>query len=122
MAHPVLHAVLSLRPLLFQVFAQTSITFLLSEQLLIFMMLKCLCSDYGFEQSHMETDRCIADFWYDPDSPPEDCHLGQTYMSSTGSVLVDFTFSPTQLQLCLKFTPTSIVIHSLILLSVRVHA
>uniref|UniRef100_A0A3B4GYX7 VPS10 domain-containing receptor SorCS2 n=1 Tax=Pundamilia nyererei TaxID=303518 RepID=A0A3B4GYX7_9CICH len=40
--------------------------------------------DYGFEQSHMETDRCIADFWYDPDSPPEDCHLGQTYMSSTG--------------------------------------
>lgn len=70
----------------------------------------------------METDRCIADFWYDPDSPPEDCHLGQTYMSSTGSVLVDFTFSPTQLQLCLKFTPTSIVIHSLILLSVRVHA
>uniref|UniRef100_A0A669ETU3 VPS10 domain-containing receptor SorCS2 n=1 Tax=Oreochromis niloticus TaxID=8128 RepID=A0A669ETU3_ORENI len=40
--------------------------------------------DYGFERSHMETDRCFADFWYDPDSPPEDCHLGQTYMSSTG--------------------------------------
>uniref|UniRef100_A0A3Q4HCH0 Sortilin-related VPS10 domain containing receptor 2 n=1 Tax=Neolamprologus brichardi TaxID=32507 RepID=A0A3Q4HCH0_NEOBR len=75
---------LVMTPLLFQVFAQTSITFLLSEQLLIFMMLKCLCSDYGFERSHMETDRCIADFWYDPDSPPEDCHLGQTYMSSTG--------------------------------------
>lgn len=46
----------------------------------------CVCSDYGFERSHMEGNRCFADFWHDPDSPPEDCHLGQTYESSTGSV------------------------------------
>ncbi|XP_060887953.1 VPS10 domain-containing receptor SorCS2-like [Labrus mixtus] len=32
----------------------------------------------------MEGKRCFADFWHDPDSPPEDCHLGQTYESSTG--------------------------------------
>ncbi|KAM9717547.1 VPS10 domain-containing receptor SorCS2 isoform 6-T6 [Menidia menidia] len=40
--------------------------------------------DYGFERSRVEGDRCFADFWYDPDSPPEDCHLGQNYESSTG--------------------------------------
>ncbi|TKS92590.1 VPS10 domain-containing receptor [Collichthys lucidus] len=50
----------------------------------------CQCSekdfncDYGFERSNMEEKRCFADFWHDPDSPPEDCHLGQTYESSTG--------------------------------------
>ncbi|XP_041840428.1 VPS10 domain-containing receptor SorCS2-like [Melanotaenia boesemani] len=50
----------------------------------------CTCTekdfncDYGFERSHVESDRCFADFWYDPDSPPEDCHLGQNYKSSTG--------------------------------------
>uniref|UniRef100_A0A3B4Y401 VPS10 domain-containing receptor SorCS2 n=1 Tax=Seriola lalandi dorsalis TaxID=1841481 RepID=A0A3B4Y401_SERLL len=40
--------------------------------------------DYGFERSHTEGDRCFADFWHDPDSPPEDCHLRQTYESTTG--------------------------------------
>uniref|UniRef100_A0A671XTD1 VPS10 domain-containing receptor SorCS2 n=1 Tax=Sparus aurata TaxID=8175 RepID=A0A671XTD1_SPAAU len=40
--------------------------------------------DYGFERSHMEGKRCFASFWHNPDSPPEDCHLGQTYESSTG--------------------------------------
>ncbi|KAM3591251.1 uncharacterized protein V6R79_025534 [Siganus canaliculatus] len=40
--------------------------------------------DYGFERSHIEGKRCFADFWHDPDSPPEDCHLGQTFESSTG--------------------------------------
>uniref|UniRef100_A0A8D3BZC4 Sortilin related VPS10 domain containing receptor 2 n=1 Tax=Scophthalmus maximus TaxID=52904 RepID=A0A8D3BZC4_SCOMX len=44
--------------------------------------------DYGFERSHKESDRCFADFWHDPDSPPEDCHLGHTYESTTGSALV----------------------------------
>lgn len=46
----------------------------------------CVHSDYGFERSHIEGDRCFPDFWYDPDSPPEDCHLGQNYESSTGYV------------------------------------
>lgn len=50
--------------------------------------LVCTCSDYGFERSHIEGKRCFADFWHDPDSPPEDCHLGQAYESSTGSVHV----------------------------------
>ncbi|KAG7236890.1 hypothetical protein INR49_000137, partial [Caranx melampygus] len=40
--------------------------------------------DYGFERSRTEGDRCLADFWHDPDSPPEDCHLRQTYESTTG--------------------------------------
>uniref|UniRef100_A0A8C4I610 VPS10 domain-containing receptor SorCS2 n=1 Tax=Dicentrarchus labrax TaxID=13489 RepID=A0A8C4I610_DICLA len=40
--------------------------------------------DYGFERSHVEGKRCFADFWHDPDSPPEDCHLGQTFETSTG--------------------------------------
>uniref|UniRef100_A0A8C9T4G4 Sortilin related VPS10 domain containing receptor 2 n=1 Tax=Scleropages formosus TaxID=113540 RepID=A0A8C9T4G4_SCLFO len=43
--------------------------------------------DYGFERApslKAEGDRCFADFWHDPDAPPEDCHLGHTYESSTG--------------------------------------
>ncbi|KAM7377629.1 hypothetical protein PAMA_014099 [Pampus argenteus] len=50
----------------------------------------CQCSekdfncDYGFERSHTEGDRCFSDFWHDPDSPPDDCHQGQTFESSTG--------------------------------------
>uniref|UniRef100_A0A8C6KJW0 VPS10 domain-containing receptor SorCS2 n=1 Tax=Nothobranchius furzeri TaxID=105023 RepID=A0A8C6KJW0_NOTFU len=50
----------------------------------------CQCSDkdfncdYGFERFHAEGDRCFPDFWYDPDLPHEDCHLGQSYESSTG--------------------------------------
>uniref|UniRef100_A0A8C9ZYK3 VPS10 domain-containing receptor SorCS2 n=1 Tax=Sander lucioperca TaxID=283035 RepID=A0A8C9ZYK3_SANLU len=40
--------------------------------------------DYGFERSHTDGNRCFADFWHDLDSPPEDCHLGKTYESSTG--------------------------------------
>ncbi|KAG9345536.1 hypothetical protein JZ751_008680 [Albula glossodonta] len=43
--------------------------------------------DYGFERApslKAEGDRCFADFWHDPDSPPEDCHLGHSYESSTG--------------------------------------
>uniref|UniRef100_A0A7N6FHQ3 VPS10 domain-containing receptor SorCS2 n=1 Tax=Anabas testudineus TaxID=64144 RepID=A0A7N6FHQ3_ANATE len=40
--------------------------------------------DYGFERSHVDGERCFADFWHDPGSPPEDCHPGQTYESSTG--------------------------------------
>ncbi|XP_075999994.1 VPS10 domain-containing receptor SorCS2 isoform X2 [Genypterus blacodes] len=53
----------------------------------------CQCTDkdfncdYGFERSRTlktEGNRCFADFWHDPDSPPEDCNLGQTYKTSTG--------------------------------------
>ncbi|XP_037531168.1 VPS10 domain-containing receptor SorCS2 [Nematolebias whitei] len=50
----------------------------------------CQCSerdfncDYGFERSYTVGDRCFPDFWFDPDSPPDDCHLGQNYKSSTG--------------------------------------
>uniref|UniRef100_A0A3P9NCV5 VPS10 domain-containing receptor SorCS2 n=1 Tax=Poecilia reticulata TaxID=8081 RepID=A0A3P9NCV5_POERE len=50
----------------------------------------CQCTDndficdYGFERSYMEGDRCFPDFWFDPESPPESCHLGQNYQSSTG--------------------------------------
>ncbi|XP_046871070.1 VPS10 domain-containing receptor SorCS2 [Hypomesus transpacificus] len=43
--------------------------------------------DYGFERAQTlktEGERCFADFWHDPDAPPEDCHLGHTYESSTG--------------------------------------
>nr|XP_023681206.1 VPS10 domain-containing receptor SorCS2 isoform X2 [Paramormyrops kingsleyae] len=43
--------------------------------------------DYGFERApslKAEGDRCFADFWFDPDSPPEDCHQGHRYESSTG--------------------------------------
>uniref|UniRef100_A0AAQ4RZY4 VPS10 domain-containing receptor SorCS2 n=1 Tax=Gasterosteus aculeatus aculeatus TaxID=481459 RepID=A0AAQ4RZY4_GASAC len=52
----------------------------------------CQCTDrdfncdYGFERSPTEGNHCLADFWHDPDSPPEDCHLRQTYTPSTGSV------------------------------------
>lgn len=46
----------------------------------------CVYSDYGFERSYTVDDRCFPDFWFDPDSPPEDCHLGQNYKSSTGYV------------------------------------
>ncbi|KAL2079459.1 hypothetical protein ACEWY4_025203 [Coilia grayii] len=43
--------------------------------------------DYGFERAQnlkAEGDRCFADFWHDPDAPPDDCHIGHTYESSTG--------------------------------------
>ncbi|XP_066429423.1 VPS10 domain-containing receptor SorCS2 [Eleutherodactylus coqui] len=42
--------------------------------------------DYGFEQevTQKQTSRCFADFWYNPESPPEDCMVGRTYTSSTG--------------------------------------
>ncbi|XP_066537027.1 VPS10 domain-containing receptor SorCS2 [Hoplias malabaricus] len=43
--------------------------------------------DYGFERASSlktEGDRCYPDFWHDPDAPPDNCHLGQTYESSTG--------------------------------------
>ncbi|XP_061443432.1 VPS10 domain-containing receptor SorCS2 isoform X2 [Rhineura floridana] len=45
-----------------------------------------LC-DYGFEHSALlksESNMCFADFWFNPETPPEDCILGQTYRSSTG--------------------------------------
>ncbi|XDV18084.1 hypothetical protein PO909_023854 [Leuciscus waleckii] len=53
----------------------------------------CQCSekdfacDYGFERApslRLEGDRCYPDFWHDPDAPPESCHLGHSYKSSTG--------------------------------------
>ncbi|XP_049598832.1 VPS10 domain-containing receptor SorCS2 isoform X3 [Syngnathus scovelli] len=53
----------------------------------------CRCSqrdyacDYGFEPSHAESGRCLADFWHRPNSPPDDCRPGQTFQSSTGSAL-----------------------------------
>lgn len=40
--------------------------------------------DYGFERSQTDNHRCFADFWFDLDAPPDDCHLGQSYESSTG--------------------------------------
>uniref|UniRef100_A0A8C6SCG3 Sortilin-related VPS10 domain containing receptor 2 n=1 Tax=Neogobius melanostomus TaxID=47308 RepID=A0A8C6SCG3_9GOBI len=40
--------------------------------------------DFGFERSQTEGHRCFADFWFDLDAPPDDCHLGQSYESSTG--------------------------------------
>ncbi|KAK0139771.1 VPS10 domain-containing receptor SorCS2 [Merluccius polli] len=43
--------------------------------------------DYGFERSQAlkaDRNRCFADFWHDPDAPPDTCHLGQSYESSTG--------------------------------------
>ncbi|NWS40452.1 SORC2 protein, partial [Probosciger aterrimus] len=45
-----------------------------------------LC-DYGFERSaplKPESSKCFADFWFNPEAPPEDCVLGQAYTSSTG--------------------------------------
>ncbi|XP_029617702.1 VPS10 domain-containing receptor SorCS2-like [Salmo trutta] len=53
----------------------------------------CQCSekdfncDYGFERAQSlktEGDRCFADFWHDPDSPPDNCHQGHNFESSTG--------------------------------------
>ncbi|KAM9835269.1 VPS10 domain-containing receptor SorCS2 isoform X1 [Syngnathus typhle] len=50
----------------------------------------CRCSqrdyacDYGFEPSHAESGRCLADFWHRPNSPPDDCRPGQSFRSSTG--------------------------------------
>ncbi|XP_057709861.1 VPS10 domain-containing receptor SorCS2 isoform X2 [Corythoichthys intestinalis] len=40
--------------------------------------------DYGFERSRAESGQCLADFWHHPDSPPDNCHPGQTFESSTG--------------------------------------
>ncbi|XP_064221615.1 VPS10 domain-containing receptor SorCS2 isoform X2 [Aotus nancymaae] len=45
-----------------------------------------LC-DYGFERSpssESNTNKCSANFWFNPLSPPDDCALGQTYASSLG--------------------------------------
>ncbi|XP_071982233.1 VPS10 domain-containing receptor SorCS2 isoform X2 [Engystomops pustulosus] len=42
--------------------------------------------DYGFEQevTQKQTSRCFADFWFNPEAPPDDCTVGQTYTSTTG--------------------------------------
>ncbi|XP_069877716.1 VPS10 domain-containing receptor SorCS2 [Dipodomys merriami] len=68
-----------------------------------------LC-DYGFERMpspESAADKCSANFWFNPLSPPEDCALGQTYTSSLGyrKVVsnvceggVDLRRSPVQLQ------------------------
>ncbi|KAM4808723.1 VPS10 domain-containing receptor SorCS2 [Rhinophrynus dorsalis] len=43
--------------------------------------------DYGYEhETHQKSEfnKCFADFWFNPDSPPEDCTLGQTYTGTTG--------------------------------------
>ncbi|XP_025777413.1 VPS10 domain-containing receptor SorCS2 [Puma concolor] len=45
-----------------------------------------LC-DYGFERSPSsgsDANKCFANFWFNPLSPPDDCVLGQTYTSSLG--------------------------------------
>ncbi|XP_040351098.1 VPS10 domain-containing receptor SorCS2 [Herpailurus yagouaroundi] len=45
-----------------------------------------LC-DYGFERapsSGSDANKCFANFWFNPLSPPDDCVLGQTYTSSLG--------------------------------------
>uniref|UniRef100_A0A452H7V3 VPS10 domain-containing receptor SorCS2 n=1 Tax=Gopherus agassizii TaxID=38772 RepID=A0A452H7V3_9SAUR len=45
-----------------------------------------LC-DYGFERSaplKSESSKCFANFWFNPELPPEDCILGRAYASSTG--------------------------------------
>ncbi|KAM6221802.1 VPS10 domain-containing receptor SorCS2 [Rhynchocyon petersi] len=45
-----------------------------------------LC-DYGFERTlspESATSKCLANFWFDPASPPEDCVLGRTYSSTAG--------------------------------------
>lgn len=45
-------------------------------------------SDYGFERSSAssssDANKCFANFWFNPQSPPDDCVLGQTYTSSLG--------------------------------------
>ncbi|XP_078263253.1 VPS10 domain-containing receptor SorCS2 isoform X3 [Rhinoraja longicauda] len=38
--------------------------------------------DYGFEQQ--ANGRCVPAFWYNPDSPSEDCKAGQLYTRSSG--------------------------------------
>uniref|UniRef100_A0A8C2P175 PKD domain-containing protein n=1 Tax=Capra hircus TaxID=9925 RepID=A0A8C2P175_CAPHI len=46
-----------------------------------------LC-DYGFERapsSESDANKCFANFWFNPLSPPDDCVLGQTYTSSLGA-------------------------------------
>uniref|UniRef100_A0A8C9J9Y4 Sortilin related VPS10 domain containing receptor 2 n=1 Tax=Panthera tigris altaica TaxID=74533 RepID=A0A8C9J9Y4_PANTA len=46
-----------------------------------------LC-DYGFERSPSsgsDANKCFANFWFNPLSPPDDCVLGQTYTSSLGA-------------------------------------
>uniref|UniRef100_A0A8C2CMP0 Sortilin-related VPS10 domain containing receptor 2 n=1 Tax=Cyprinus carpio TaxID=7962 RepID=A0A8C2CMP0_CYPCA len=48
---------------------------------------KDFACDYGFERApslRLEGDRCYPDFWHDPDAPPENCHMGHSYKSSTG--------------------------------------
>ncbi|XP_041443704.1 VPS10 domain-containing receptor SorCS2 isoform X2 [Xenopus laevis] len=43
--------------------------------------------DYGYEQETLQrsqSNKCFADFWFNPESPPEDCVIGQTYTSTTG--------------------------------------
>ncbi|XP_056608516.1 VPS10 domain-containing receptor SorCS2 isoform X2 [Triplophysa dalaica] len=48
---------------------------------------KDFACDYGFERApslKLEGDRCYPDFWHDPDAPPENCHFGHSYKSSTG--------------------------------------
>ncbi|KAK1346079.1 hypothetical protein QTO34_008548 [Cnephaeus nilssonii] len=42
-----------------------------------------LC-DYGFERSLSNTNKCFANFWFNPLAPPDDCVQGQTYTSSLG--------------------------------------
>ncbi|KAM8802368.1 VPS10 domain-containing receptor SorCS2 isoform 1-T1 [Rhynchonycteris naso] len=68
-----------------------------------------LC-DYGFERSpssESDSNKCFANFWFNPLSPPDDCVLGQNYSSSLGyrkivsNVCeggVDLRQSPAQLQ------------------------
>lgn len=41
-------------------------------------------SDYGFERSLSNTNKCFANFWFNPLAPPDDCVQGQTYTSSLG--------------------------------------
>lgn len=38
--------------------------------------------DYGFEQQ--ANGRCVPAFWYNPESPSEDCKSGQSYTRSSG--------------------------------------
>ena len=50
-------------------------------------------SDYGFERSpssESDANKCFADFWFNPLSPPDDCVLGQTYTSSLGCLILMF--------------------------------
>ncbi|RXM36288.1 VPS10 domain-containing receptor SorCS2 [Acipenser ruthenus] len=52
--------------------------------------------DYGFERAaslKSEGDRCFADFWHDPDSPPDDCIIGHSYASSTGNCSTGVPFA-----------------------------